>query len=483
MAIKKRVLLTSTVGTSHPITVQAKLYPNGVYKQSVPGDGIAPPGALAFTVVPKHTKRKRGDDAHAIVTNMHDITSRLASGSRLQYIGVVQSGTIDEKGVYTHPNAIGHMSVIVSGLVEILCSPNDLTDINVGDLVTWELADSGVAFQGYPETWTTAKLVKYTPPLGALAVNPPCTTLFGPIQTYQAKHRTEFMTRLDVLQSMEKGNFLELMGVQDMTPMRLVAEIAHVLLAHLDIKIPVTKTWVDVLYDPTSPYYIMERRPDSPMSFEWIQHFSGNINSAEYISYSVADGCKRAKETTPNRYAIPQSMGWGNEFVKCADKKDLYADYKTANANFDRPVWNENVLFYKITNQSIETATKDAVQQYINVIGPATHSRALMLQYIIEGFIHPRKNLKIATTQEQMTIIKALPYLAKTQYTFKDITHRDATDLIDTISKHTGVYIPDIWHHTHRHKLLRRSMPTTHSPIGTFLSRTESHITLLLKSH
>jgi hypothetical protein len=481
MAIKTKISPESVVGPLQPITVQAQLQPNSAYRQSVTGDGIAPSGSLAFMLVAPlsvQTRQKRKRDAvNAIITNMHQIHTRLNPQWTLRCLGVVGDGILDENGVLAHPDAIGRVGILVSGVVEVLSTPSDLAALTVGDTVTWQQQDNATCYQGYPDTWSTAKLVKASPPLGVLAENVSYTPLFGTSQSYSDRHLSTLQTQLAVLQHREKGWALDMTGVTGMSPFQLVSQIAHVLLARLDINIPSGQTWVDVLYTPSSPYYIMESRPTNSMAPEWLQHCFGNLNNDEYIEKSPGYGLRRCDNATPGRYFLPQSMGWSTEFLVATNKINLYRQFKQPNVYFPETQLSPTELFTAVTTKTIDAATEDDVQHYLNVIGPDTHSRALALQYIHQGLM--KSGTPPATLDGfNKTCLKALPYLAKTGYTFNTITHTDADRLVNALQTKPG--LPKTWCHTHRRALVFPRTRVATNSIGILLAKTTTHATLRL---
>lgn len=482
MAIKTKIEPESVVGPLQPIAIQAKLQPTSAYRQPVKGDGIAPSGSLAFVLVaPPRVQTRQKRKRHAvneIITNMHQIHTRLNPNFTLRCLGVVRDGILDEKGVTAHPDAIGRLGILVSGVVEVLSTPSDLAALTVGDTVAWQQQDNETCYHGYPDTWSTAKLVKAGAPLGVLTENVPYLPLFGVSQAYTDQHLATLRTRLAVLQFREKGWALDITGVTGMSPFQLVTQIAYVLLARLDIKIPPGQTWVEVLYAPSSPYYIMETRPTSHMAPEWLQHCFGNLNHDEYIQKTPHYGLRRCDDGVNGRYFIPQSMGWSTEFLVCADKHQLYRQFKRANVRFPETPLSPAELFAVATTQTLNTATDEHVRHYLNVIGPDTHSRALALQYIHQDLMQPNTH-PAHLTDDHKTCLKALPYLAKTGYTFNTITHVAATQLIADLQ--APPVFPREWYHTHRRALVCPPTRMTNNRIGVLLAKTATHATIRLE--
>jgi hypothetical protein len=351
----------------------------------------------------------------------------------------------------------------------------------VGDTVTWQQQDNATCYQGHPDTWSTAKLVKASPPLGVLAENVSYTPLFGIPQSYSNQHLQTLQTHIAVLRHREKGWALDMTGVTGMSPFQLISQIAYVLLARLDIKIPSGQTWVDVLYTPSSPYYIMESRPTHSMAPEWLQHCFGNLNNNEYILARTGLGMSRSDSTSINAndlYFLPQSMGWSTEFLVATNKSSLYQQFKkNINVPFPETPLSPADLFKAITTKTIDTAREQDVVGYMNVIGPDTHSRALALQYIHEGLMKPNTSPTILTDPVK-NCLKALPYLGKTGYTFNTITQADADGLIRALG--TSPVNPKAWWHEHRRALV---LPRTHihtNSIGILLAKTTTHATIRL---
>jgi hypothetical protein len=283
------------VAPSNPIFIQCRVNPTEIYAKDKikPSDYIAPQYTLAFTVTTNpaargiqtkthNAKRKRDGDVQNIITNFYDIQNRLPDKS-LRCLGVTFGSVLDANDAIKHPDSNGRLAVMVSGAVTIVCNQNDLANLHVGDFLTWAPHDNGQVYEGYPNDWSTAKIVRAVPP-SITDIDVSFESVFGPKELYDngPKHVGDLKSQLGVLQTIAPASMLDVTHLAGVTPYAVAETLAHVMFAQDSVKLAHRDEWIEKLYDADSKYYCFETKPAERTSVKWIQHCLGDALGQYY---------------------------------------------------------------------------------------------------------------------------------------------------------------------------------------------------------
>jgi len=471
----------------HPIIIQGRLNPRKTYLNPLPSDYVAPPFSLVFSNVAKEPskittgesallKRKRDNDVMDVFTNAYDIQSRSKVGSEIRCIGAVYEGSMDFKNIKENPDARGRIGIIISGSVSILCDPNDLKDMCIGDEISWEFRDNGNVYEGCPDTWSTVKLKKYHNPLGYMETEEIYKDVFGPETPYTGseKDQKELKLRLKYIYTKIPAGIPEYYGIDGVSHKKLVGTIATILLKHLDIDI--SSGWEDVLYSPKSDYFIMETLPTGDENdIKWIYDCFGDLSGPMYIIINPSGKVELNPTTKKNRIFLPQSRGWFSEFISVTSKNYIYKKYKTGKPfiSFVEPDISTKMFNgIEFTNPLLDT---------VKLTGERTLSRFRWIKYAKDGYITTNQAPRNNTMDDET--FKLYRALSKTQYDFSQISKNDASKIVNILNNQKMPQPKNFkkWLADKRQSIISLRHKQQNK-IGMLLSKSESHATILMNT-
>lgn len=470
MAHTKATIPSGFVAPSNPICIQCRVNPTEIYDKPTTSDYLAPQYTLAFTVATNpstqgiqkskyNVKRKRDGDVQNIITNFHNIQKRLPIKS-LRCLGVTFGSVLDAKGAMTHPDSMGRLAVIVSGAVTIVCNQTDLVNLHVGDLLTWTLSDNGQCYEGYPNDWSTARIVRATPP-SLTDIDTSFESVFGPKIKWEntPENIAALQSQLGVLQAIAPASILDVTHLAGITPYAAAEALAYIFFAQMGVELKDRDEWIDKLYNPESEYYCFECKPVEKTSIKWLQHCLGDERGEDIAAHEDKvqyNGSRmdvyqnktisthdevNADDVANNMLHLPPALGWFycNNTAKTNDADRLaelskvakmtalpsrdnlneYLLYKAIHGvNFTSTDWAQFVL----NQENININDVDQLGAFTDPIfnGGTTHKRMAAMVFLEGGYMN-----RLLLPYENRYAVRLID-LARVGFDFYGISQVDA---------------------------------------------------------
>lgn len=468
---QKQALPVSLSSPANPIIIQGRINPCKTYENCTVADYVAPPFSLVFTNANKPTnkdavdtilslKRRRTENVLDVFTNAFRIADRARSNAHVRCVGVAYDGILSGECARRHPDSRGRMGIIVSGLVPIVCNPDDVKSLSIGDDISWRFRDNGIQYNGCPPDWSTVQLRKYIPGHSFLEIDDSFDQIFGGIEPYDTSKKSELQNRLYFIDHKRKGSIADYFSIDGVSPEELVEAVALIVMKTLDIDL--SRGWQDVLYNPDSQFFIMETRP-SPGSMKWIEDCFGELAPPLYVAIDNSGKISIEKDSSADNYFIPQSSGWFAEFIHVTGKTDIYTEYKT-----QKPMK--------------EFKPPPPPTEYIQGLFGHSYQRKMeWIEYAKQDFLN--KNKAARDNSAKISYVRFYRQLALTKFDFRNIdkaTAKNITSAIERMTVNPSTY--GTWLDAKKKAIINHRV-YHENKIGTLVNKAEDHITVLLDTH